>query len=236
MKIQEHSEIPETTQQVPKKHRLLKILLCLIILIVVLFAGMTYFVAAAIFSHPKQLPPPQLKMEDIKLQQKLVRRLAKDVFRKHPRPTGQLTLKSEELQSLFRLVDSGLTMAKMAGRYDGMDLRCLEPEFSKGHVRMFYPLDTGYSWLFGGILRFSFSGTPAFKEKKITVALHNSRIGKLPLPEKFAKIILQNLLTEFYESKSFNTFCSIFKEIKMNTDGTLVIVYYPAKLAPVLIF
>jgi hypothetical protein len=236
LKTQENSEISETTQPMPKKHKLLKFLLCLSVLIVLLLAGTVYFTASAVFSHPKQLPTPQLKMQDIRLQQKLMQRLAKDVFRRRPRKTGQLTLKPEELQSLFRLVDFGLTMAKMAGRYDGMDVRNLEPEFSKGHIKMIYPMDTGCNWLFGGVLRFSFSGTPAFAGKEITVALQDSRIGKLPLPEKFAKIILQNLLTEFYESKAFKTFCSLIKEIKMNSDGTLVIVYYPAKLAPVLMY
>ena len=220
----------------PKKHRLLKILLCLIILLVFLFAGTTCFVTAAIFSHPKQLPPPQLKMQDIKLQQKIIQRIAKDVFRSRPRPTGKLTLKPEELQSLFRLIDFGLSMAKMTGKYDGMDVRYLEPEFTKGHVRMVYPLDTGNTWLFGGVLRFSFTGTPSFAGQEITVSLKDSKIGKLPLPEKFAKIILLNLLSEFYKSKGYETFCSLIKEIKMNPDGTLVIVYYPAKLAPVLMF
>ena len=236
MKTQENSEISETTQQVPKKHRLLKILLCLIILLVFLFAGTTCFVTAAIFSHPKQLPPPQLKMQDIKLQQKIIQRIAKDVFRSRPRPTGKLTLKPEELQSLFRLIDFGLSMAKMTGKYDGMDVRYLEPEFTKGHVRMVYPLDTGNTWLFGGVLRFSFTGTPSFAGQEITVSLKDSKIGRLPLPGKFAKMVLKNLLTEFYESKGYETFCSLIKEIKMNPDGTLVIVYYPAKLAPVLMF
>ena len=236
MKTQENSEISETTQQVPKKHRLLKILLCLIILLVFLFAGTTCFVAAAIFSHPKQLPPPQLKMQDIKLQQKIIQRLARDVFRSRPRPTGKLTLKPEELQSLFRLIDFGLTMAKMTGKYDGMDVRSLEPEFSNGYIKMVYPLDTGYSWLFGGVLRFSFTGTPSFAGQEITVSLKDSKIGRLPLPGKFAKMVLKNLLTEFYESKGYETFRSLIKEIKMNTDGTLVIIYYPAKLAPVLMF
>ncbi|MBR1950949.1 MAG: hypothetical protein IKA32_00125 [Lentisphaeria bacterium] len=220
----------------PKKHKLLKIFLCLSVLIVILFAGTVYFTAAAVFSHPKQLPPVQLKMQDIKLQQKIIQRLAKDVFRSRPRPTGKLTLKPEELQSLFRLIDFVLTMAKMTGKYEGMDVRSLEPEFSNGYIKMVYPLDTGYSWLFGGVLRFSFTGTPSFAGQEITVLLKDSKIGRLPLPGKFAKMVLQNLLTEFYESKGYETFRSLIKEIKMNTDGTLVIIYYPAKLAPVLMF
>ncbi len=236
MKTEEYSGISEATPQVPKKHKLLKIFLCLSVLFVILFAGTVYFTAAAVFSHPKQLPPSQLKMQDIKLQQKIIQRLARDVFRSRPRPTGKLTLKPEELQSLFRLIDFGLSMAKMAGRYDGMDVRSLEPEFSNGYIKMVYPLDTGYSWLFGGVLRFSFTGTPSFAGQEITVSLKDSKIGRLPLPGKFAKMVLQNLLTEFYESKGYETFRSLIKEIKMNTDGTLVIIYYPAKLAPVLMF
>lgn len=236
MKTEEYSGISEATPQVPKKHKLLKIFLCLSVLIVILFAGTVYFTAAAAFSHPKQLPPAQLKMQDIKLQQKIIQRLARDVFRSRPRPTGKLTLKPEELQSLFRLIDFGLSMAKMAGRYDGMDVRSLEPEFSNGYIKMVYPLDTGYSWLFGGVLRFSFTGTPSFAGQEITVLLKDSKIGRLPLPGKFAKMVLKNLLTEFYESKGYETFRSLIKEIKMNTDGTLVIIYYPAKLAPVLMF
>ena len=236
MKTEEYSGISEATPQVPKKHKLLKIFLCLSVLIVILFAGTVYFTAAAVFSHPKQLPPVQLKMQDIKLQQKIIQRLAKDVFRSRPRPTGKLTLKPEELQSLFRLIDFVLTMAKMTGKYEGMDVRSLEPEFSNGYIKMVYPLDTGYSWLFGGVLRFSFTGTPSFAGQEITVLLKDSKIGRLPLPGKFAKMVLQNLLTEFYESKGYETFRSLIKEIKMNTDGTLVIIYYPAKLAPVLMF
>ena len=58
----------------PKKHKLLKFLLCLSVLIVLLLAGTVYFTASAVFSHPKQLPTPQLKMQDIRLQQKLMQR------------------------------------------------------------------------------------------------------------------------------------------------------------------
>ena len=236
MKTQENSEISETTQQVPKKHKKLKILLCLAVLFVLLFTGTVYFTASAVFSHPKQLPPTELKEQDIRLQQKLVQRLAKEVFRRRPRATGKLTIKQEELQSLFRLIDFGLSMAKMAGKYDGIDLRSLEPEFTKEHIKMVYPLDTGYSWLFGGVLRFSFSGTPSFTGREFTVSLKKSGVGKLPLPEKLAQLLLRNILSEFYESKGYKTFCSLIKEIKMNKDGTVVIIYYPAKLAPVLMF
>ena len=232
----ENSENRETTPQVPKKHKLLKILLCLIALFVFFFAGATLYVASAVFSHPRQIPPSPLKMADLKLQQKLIQRLVKEVFRKRPRPTAELTLKPEELQSLFRLVDFGLTAAKMAGRYDGMDLRYLEPEFTNGHIRMVYPLDTGYSWLFGGVLHFRFSGTPAFTGREFVVSLKESRIGKLPMPESIAKNILQGILTEFYKSKAFEKFCAMIKEIRSREDGTVVIVYYPAKLAPVLMF
>lgn len=238
MKKQQHNgtNIPEQDPPPPekKKSRCLKIFLLLFVLFLLLLSGTVLSLAAAAFSHPEQISPLQLKSGDLYLQQKLIGRLYREIFRKKPRPAAVVVIKSNELESLFRLADFGLTAAKLAGKYDGIDLRQMKPEIKGTRMKMEYPLDTGFSWLFGGVLRFHFSGTPAFADKSLTVKLAQCRIGRLPVPLALAEKILKCFLDPLRESREFAAFCSVIKEVRLRQDGNLVIVYYPAKVMPVL--
>ena len=124
MKNEQNNETSaqETAASGPGKGKLLKILLCVFVFAAVLSAGTATYLASAVFSEPKQIPVQQLQPQDFKLQQKIIQQLYKEFFRKVPRQTARLKIKSAELPSLLRLVDSGLEMAKMAGKYKGINL------------------------------------------------------------------------------------------------------------------
>ena len=161
MKNEQNNAIPSSEAPAPKpgKGRLLKILLCLFIFAVILFAGTAVCPAGLAFSGSKQIPLQPLQPQDFKFQQRLIQRLYKEFFRKKPQRTARLKISSAELPTLLRLVDFGLETAKLAGKYKGISLRELEPEITKDKIKIVYAVDTGYQWLFGGVLRIKFSGT-----------------------------------------------------------------------------
>lgn len=241
MKNQENTpvtELPaaETPQSEHAGRGCLKIFLILSAVFVLLFLGGSVALSAAAFSEHKVLPLAPLSRQDLKLQQKLIKRLSREVFSKRAMKESRLVLKTSELQSLFRLVDYGFSVAKLAGKYRGIEPRYFEPVFSQGHIQVIYPQDTGYRWLFGGVLRWSVSATPEFNNKIVAVKVHDCRLGGLPLPKGLFEQFLSQLLNELYSSEDYAFFCSMVKKIYMNPDGSLVVVYYPAKLLPLLMF
>ena len=145
-----------------------------------------------------------------------------------------MKIRSAELPSLLRLVDFGLETAKLAGKYKGISLRELEPEITKDKIKIVYAVDTGCQWLFGGVLRIKFSGTSAFVDKELKISLSECHIGKIPVPEKIARQILDGLLSDMKSSGEFEKFCILVKEVQFSPQGDLVITYSPAKLALVL--
>lgn len=236
MKNEQNNEVSSSEAAAPKtgKGRLLKILLCLFISVVILFAGTAVCLAGLAFSGPKQIPLQPLQPQDFKFQQRLIQRLYKEFFRKKPQRTARLKIRSAELPSLLRLLDFGLETAKLAGKYKGISLRELEPEITKDKIKIVYAVDTGYQWLFGGVLRIKFSGTSAFVDKELKISLSECHIGKIPVPEKIARQILDGLLSDMKSSGEFEKFCILVKEVKFSPQGDLVITYSPAKLALVL--
>ena len=236
MKNEQNNTVPSSEAAAPGagKGRLPKILLCLFIFAIILFAGTAVCLAGLAFSEPKQIPLQPLQPQDFKLQQRIIQRLYKEFFRKTPQQTAHLKIRSAELPSLLRLLDFGLETAKLAGKYKGISLRELEPEITKGKIKIVYAVDTGYKWLFGGVLRFKFSGTSAFADKELKISLSECHIGQIPVPAKVARQILNGFLTEMKTSGEFEKFCILVKEIQFTTKGDLVITYSPAKLALVL--
>lgn len=214
----------------------LKFFLIFTAVFVMLFLGGIAALSAAAFSESKTLPLEPLSKQDLKLQQKLIRRLSREVFSKRATKESRLVLKTSEIQSLFRLVDYGFSVAKLAGKYQGIEPRYFEPVFSQGHIQAIYPLDTGYRWLFGGVLRWRVSATPEFSNKMVALKVHDCRLGIIPLPKNLFEQFLLKLLSELYTSKDYALFCDMVKRIYMNTDGSLVVIYYPAKLLPLLLF
>ena len=214
-----------------KKSRRWKIVLFASLLFFVISSGVLTFFASVIFSERKQIPVRPLTGREFRLQQKIMRRLAREAFRTPVGFSSQMVFKSNEVQSLFNLADFGLTAAKLAGKYRGINLRDLEPVFGNGEISLVYPIDTGRSWLFGGVLRLKITGTPCFSDRKLQFELRECRIGNLPLPRKKAQKILNQLLLEIHKSKDFIRFSDVVKEIKANPDGSWAVTYYPAKLS-----
>lgn len=219
-----------------KKRSWLKIVILLCLLFAVLIFSGAAGLAAAAFSPKKHIPLEPLKNEDLILQQKLVKRLSREVLRRRPKKESTLVLKTTELRSLLRLIDFGLAAAKIAGKYDGMELRYFEPEFSANRIRAIYPLDTGHTWLFGGVLRWQLSVTPDFSDKRVNLDIHDCRLGVIPLPKTMVEEFLLKILDRLYRSKDYEQFCSMVRKIYMKTDGSLVVIYRPAKLLPLLMF
>ena len=214
-----------------KKGRRYKTVLLVSLLVFVILSGTLTVFASMIFSERKQIPVRQLTPAEFRLQQKIMLKLAREVFNKRPRLISQIVFKSNEMESLFNLADFSLTTAKLAGKYRGINLRDLEPVFGNGKISLVYPIDTGKTWLFGGVIRLKITGTPVFADSKLQFKLKECRIGSVLLPQKKVQQILDELLFKVQKSKDFIRFSDVVKEIKANPDGSWAVTYYPVKLS-----
>ena len=233
--LQSESGVQEEQSVSPRKRRR-KFLLIVFFFLLLLLGFFVFGTAAAIFTNRKSLPLQPLRHEDLILQQKLIRRISREVFSSRPRKESQLVLSAKEIESLFRLIDYGCSAAKLAGKYKGLEPRYFEPVFFPDRVQAIYPLDTGYRWLFGGVMRWEITATPKFDNNMLTVNIHDCRLGIIPLPGGLVEKFLLSALRQWYTSSNYKLFCNLIKKVYMKGDGSLVVIYHPAKLLPLLTF
>ncbi|MBQ7208477.1 MAG: hypothetical protein IJS01_11830 [Lentisphaeria bacterium] len=198
-------------------------------------AALLVCLSAAVFSGLETVPFRPPTEEDLYLQQRLVRRLMNEVFRKKPKMESQIVLTEQEVESLFRLADCGLTAAKRAGRYPGPLPRTFRPVFRKGRLRLVCPFDTGCRLLFGGVLKIRLSVTPELDDTRLVLTLHSCRAGMIPLPASAAEKILDQLADTVRTSEEYALFCGIVKKVSMTKEGNVLIVYRPARVLPLLL-
>lgn len=191
--------------------------------------------SAAVFSGLETFPFRPPTEDDLYLQQRLIRRLTGEVFRRKPKQESQIVLTEQEVDSLFNLADCGLTAAKKAGRYPGPLPRTFRPVFRKGRLHLVCPFDTGCRLLFGGVLKLRLSVTADLDDARLVLTLHSCRAGALPLPASVAEKILDRLADDVRSSEEYALFCGIVKKISMTKEGTVLIVYRPARVLPLLL-
>ena len=207
----------------------------IVLSITVLPAAVLVCLSAAVFSGLETVPFRPPNGDDLYLQQRLIRRLMNEVFRKKPKMESQIVLTEQEVESLFRLADCGLTAAKQAGRYPGPLPRTFRPVFRKGRLHLVCPFDTGCRLLFGGVLKLRLSVTPELDDTRLALMLHSCRAGAIPLPASAAEKILDRLADTVRTSEEYALFCGIVKKISMTKEGNVLIVYRPARVLPLLL-
>lgn len=223
----------ETPEAAPDRRRknVFRLLLLPLLFLFLLLAGGAVLTAFLLFSPPKKLPLEPLTKEDLLLQQRLLRRLSRESFRRKAKnKEAVLVLSPAEIKSLVRLIDYGFAAARLAGRYTGPELRYFEPDFGKGRLRAVYPLNTGYRWLFGGVLRWEITATPHWENNKLTAVVHNCRIGRIPLPRSVAQKLMHRLLAGVHRSREYGVFCKVIRKLYIKKDGSLAVVYSPRRL------
>ena len=190
---------------------------------------------AAVFSPPETVPFAPPEMEDLYLQQRLVRRLTDEVFRRNPKRESQIVLTEREVNSLFRLADCGLSGAKRAGRYSGPLPRTFRPVFRDGRLHVVCPVDTNLRVLFGGVLRIGASLTPDFEDARFRVTVHECRAGALPLSSILAEKFLLDAAQEMQNAGVYAAFCGVVKKASVTKEGNVILVYSPAQFLPLIL-
>lgn len=208
--------------------------IALLSLLVVVVLG-AVLLCAALFSPPEKIPFSPPEMEDLYLQQKLVRRLTNEVFRRRPKKESQIVLTEKEVNSLFRLTDCGLSGAKLAGRYSGPLPRTFRPVFRSGRLHVVCPVDTNLRVLFGGVLKISAVLTPDFEDARLRVTVHDCRAGALPLSAALAERFLLDAAQEMQDAGVYAAFCGVVKKARVTKEGNVLLVYSPAQFLPLLL-
>ena len=190
---------------------------------------------AAVFSSPENIPFSPPETDDLYLQQRLIRRLTNEVFRRSPKKESQIVHTEKEVNSLFRLADCGLSGAKLAGRYSGPLPRTFRPVFRKGRLHVVYPVDTNVRVLFGGVLKISAILTPDFEDSRLRVTVHDCRAGALPLSSALAGKFLLDAAQEMQDAGVYAAFCGVVKKASVTKEGNVLLVYSPAQLLPLML-
>ncbi len=208
-----------------------------LLVLVAAFAGLAVLLTlvALLFSAPAQPPAELLTGDDISLQMKLVRRLSRELFSERPVEYSAIEFSGSEVESLLRLGDFASQVAVNSGRYRGLPLRCyeLDCDLESGRVAGVLPLDTGWRWLFGGVIRVEVSGIFEKEDDLIDIDVNSLRIGRLPAPAWLGEWIAGRLLEQWRRRRSFADFNQAVRELRIE-PGKLVLVYRPAALSRLL--
>ena len=224
----------ENTESSPQKKRRITAAVSAVILAGCLAAG--FFLVSAVFTGPEEIPQVPLQNQDFFLQQKLIRKISREVFRRKPKKESVIMLAPGEIESLLRMIDFGASAAKLAGKYDGLEPRYFRIAFALGQMQGEYPFDTGMRWLCGGVMPLRFTVIPAWENGTLTVEIREFRIGSLPVPRQIAEKFLADWLREFHGSKVCGRFEKAVKKVQLKQDGSMEVVYSPAALLPLLMY
>ena len=238
---QDNSNIPENAGNLPenpprRKRRILLYLLLFAGILLLLIAAGAVFAASAVFDPAREYPVAVLNAEDLRLQQQLINRVTRELFRRKPSKESTIVLSHAEVKSLLRLLDFGTSAAKVSGFYNGMELRYFELDFDGNDLQGVYPYDTGCGWFFGGVAHVSVAGKPDFDGERFRFKLRDCRVGAIQLPMPLAEKILAFQLEKLHQSRFYARFCELIKKVSIRENGSIAVTYNPAKLLPLLTY
>ena len=208
----------------PKRSRLwLWIVLGFFILIAALLTGISYMV----FSPWQEVPPVYPTAQDMGIQYKLMRRLAKsfDLRKKQIPEKAVIDLTPREINSLFTLADN------IQLKNSPYPLRYYRPFFTdKGEFSLVLPIKTDWEKLWGGVIYlkalFTISKEP---QGKIEVRMISCKVTSMPFSVSAAQQLVDQLLAEEQLQKDLKFLNEAIQSISFK-DGKLQIQYSPLKL------
>lgn len=208
----------------PKRSRLwLWIVLGFFILIAALLTGISYMV----FSPWQEVPPVYPTAQDMGIQYKLMRRLAKsfDLRKKQIPEKAVIDLTPREINSLFTLADN------IQLKNSPYPLRYYRPFFTdKGEFSLVLPIKTDLEKLWGGVIYlkvlFTISKEP---QGKIEVRMISCKVTSMPFSVSAAQQLVDQLLAEEQLQKDLKFLNEAIQSISFK-DGKLQIQYSPLKL------
>lgn len=199
------------------------IVLGFFILIAALLTGISYMV----FSPWQEVPPVYPTAQDMGIQYKLMRRLAKsfDLRKKQIPEKAVLDLTPREINSLFTLADN------IQLKNSPYPLRYYRPFFTdKGEFSLVLPIKTDWEKLWGGVIYlkalFTISKEP---QGKIEVRMISCKVTSMPFSVSAAQQLVDQLLAEEQLQKDLKFLNEAIQSISFQ-DGKLKIQYSPLKL------
>jgi hypothetical protein len=208
----------------PRRSRLwLWIVLGFFILIAALLTGISYMV----FSPWQEVPPVYPTAQDMGIQYKLMRRLAKsfDLRKKQIPEKAVIDLTPREINTLFTFADN------IQLKNSPYPLRYYRPFFTdKGEFSLVLPIKTDLEKLWGGVIYlkvlFTISKEP---QGKIEVRMISCKVTSMPFSVSAAQQLVDQLLAEEQLQKDLKFLNEAIQSISFK-DGKLQIQYSPLKL------
>ncbi len=208
----------------PKRSRLwLWIVLGFFILIAALLTGISYMV----FSPWQEIPPVYPTAQDMGIQYKLMRRLAKnfDLRKKQIPEKAFIDLTPREINSLFTLADN------IQLKNSPYPLRYYRPFFTdKGEFSLVLPIKTDWEKLWGGVIYlkalFTVSKEP---QGKLQVRIISCKVTSIPVKVSTAQQFVDQLLAAKEVEKELEIFNACVQSLSFQ-EGKLKIQYSPLKL------
>lgn len=189
-------------------------------------------VAALLFGRGPEFPVEPLRSEDYALAGKLTARLLAEIRAGRPEES-ELVLSPADIGSILRIADNGVSiqaLAKGAKTPGGSRTRAHDVRFENGRFEILVPVETGLTWLWGGVIMIDTSARPEKDEDKLLLDLSRVRAGSLPVPRFLVENTRRQSLDGIKERKEYREFDRCVKSIRVDDDCNLRIVYRPAEI------
>ena len=205
----------------PKVKKIFWLTLALVVIIVIMAVPILLF--QAIFKPWKEIPPESLTAQDFSVQYKLMRKVSKTLSGKKIKTKAVLTLKTQEINSLFKLAGN-IKPKKLP-----FPIRYLQPVCDdNGIFSLTYPYQVQHSWLADKAIYLNIS-FKLLKQpgKDVTCIITSVKVNNIVLPASVQKKLQQKVDLEIQKGA---------KEISGLADslsfekGKLILVYNPQAL------
>ncbi len=199
----------------------------------ILVVACLIFGASLVFSPMPEIPPMPLRLEDAPLHGRLIYRLGRELFRGKP-VESELILTPEEVAALIRLTDNGFVLTSCFIRESGLAPRYYEVKYEERQFKFVVPWDSGWTFLFGGVIRFYVEATIRKEGDEISLTPYKFRAGRVGLPPQWASLYTSYYLESLQEDDLFILFNSAVRSVFDDDNGNLHIIYRPAVFRSVL--
>ena len=215
-----------------KKRKRLRIAVGVAAGVLLLLLGAALIFAANLFGRGPEFPVEPLRTEDYALAGKLTMRLLNEIRTGRPEES-ELVLSPAEIASLLRIAGNGASiqsMLKGRGNSGANRTRPHDIRFKDGRFEILVPVETGFTWLWGGVIMIDMSVRPEKDDDRLALDISRMRAGSLAVPRFLVEKARRRSLDGIRQRREYREFDRCVKSIRVDDANNLRIVYRPAEI------
>lgn len=221
----------EKTEKNAKKRKRLWIVSGVAAGALLLLLGGALLFAAHLFGRGPEFPVEPLRPADYALAGKLTARLLNEI-RAGKSGESELALSPAEVASILRIADNGASVQAMlkGGGSGANKTKPHDVRFENGRFEILVPVQTGLTWLWGGIIMVDLSVRPEKDDDKLSLDISRMRAGSFAVPGFLVEKTRRQSLDGIRDRREYREFDRCVKSVRVDDSGNFRIVYRPAEI------